>query len=109
REASPPIYTCLALIPAGSSAIRLPRPSTLVQRILNGSHATLTPQGAWQTVLSCQIKPSPFEQQVRIDVVAAGDQRHRRARLERLFNKLPSEPRSSVCEKALFAQTESTH
>ncbi|WP_233472185.1 hypothetical protein, partial [Paraburkholderia sabiae] len=37
-----PIYTCLALIPAGSSAIRLPRPSTLVQRILNGSHATLT-------------------------------------------------------------------
>ncbi|MEX3935911.1 hypothetical protein AB4Y32_29665, partial [Paraburkholderia phymatum] len=39
REASPPIYICLALIPAGSG---LPRSSTLVQRILNGSHATLT-------------------------------------------------------------------
>ncbi|MEX3937607.1 hypothetical protein AB4Y32_38785, partial [Paraburkholderia phymatum] len=46
REASPPIYICLALIPAGSG---LPRSSTLVQRILNGSHATLT-NGPWGDV-----------------------------------------------------------
>ncbi|WP_250532350.1 hypothetical protein [Caballeronia sp. ATUFL_F1_KS39] len=41
REASPPIYTCLVLIPSGSGTMRLPRSSTLVQGILNGPHATL--------------------------------------------------------------------
>src|SRR5258707_863041 len=42
-------------------------------------------------VLSLQILPSPLEQHVSVDIVAARDQRHRRTRLQGLLDQLPLE------------------